>query len=134
MTDVELRKAIKGTLKENVPDIELKEMRYKLYEAMKQQMLENKSLKLVEWFPFTIEEINGMLVLGHTYRRQLGNNPIVHCEVYTFQNYDRTHMLTMSYRESEKEIWAGVEVIRARALAKFKEDQNCTYYQWITYR
>ena len=105
MTDAELRKAIKSTLKENISDMDLKEMRHKLYEAMKQQMLKSKSLKLVESFPFTVEEINGMLALCHTYRRQLGNNPIVHCKRYTFQNYDRTHTLTMSFRESEREIW-----------------------------
>ena len=105
MTEAELRDTIKGTLKENIPDIDLKEMRHKLYEAMKQQMLKSKSLKLIELFPVTVEEINGMRALSRTYRRQLGTNPIVHCDVYSFQNYDRTHTLTMSYRESEKEIW-----------------------------
>jgi len=105
MTDVELRNAINSTLKEKIPDVELKEMRHKLYEVMKQQISKNQSLKLIEWFPSTVEKINGMLALSYTYRRQLGNSPIVQCKTYIFQNYDRTHTLTMSYRESEKEIW-----------------------------
>ncbi len=105
MTDAELRKAVKGTLKDNISDTNLKEMRYKLYEAMKQERLKTKSLKLVEWFPFKVEGVNGMLALCHTYRRQLGTNPIVHCKRYTFQNCDRIHTLTMSFRESERGIW-----------------------------
>lgn len=54
--------------------------------------------KLVESVSLEIKEVNGMFPLVHTYKRQLNDNPVVLVETYMFQNYDKIHYLSFSYR------------------------------------
>ncbi len=61
--------------------------------------------KLIEWYPVTLEKINGMSCIHISYTRQLYNNPVEKVDLYRFQNNDRIHGLILSYRISESEIW-----------------------------
>lgn len=74
----------------------------------KQNVLQNFNgtrIKLIEWFPTKIERINGMPCIHICYKRQFQNEPIVLVHIFYFQNYDRMHSLTLSYRISEGEYW-----------------------------
>lgn len=62
-------------------------------------------LKLIEWYPVKIDEINGMPCIHISYKRQLNDQPYVKVDTYRFLNYDRMHILTVSYRVNEKEYW-----------------------------
>jgi hypothetical protein len=62
-------------------------------------------LKLVEWYPVKIDEINGMPCIHISYKRQLNDQPYVKVDTYRFLNYDRMHILTVSYRINEKDYW-----------------------------
>jgi uncharacterized protein Usg len=60
---------------------------------------------IISWYPLKIEKINGMSCLHVSYQRRLNDNPIVLVNTYIFQNYDRIHSLTLSYRINETDIW-----------------------------
>lgn len=70
-----------------------------------QQSFYSTGLKLVEWYPFRVEKINGMSCMHVSYKRQLLDKPAVLVHQYYFQNNDRMHHLTLSYRFSEAEYW-----------------------------
>ncbi len=61
--------------------------------------------KLIQWHPVEIVEINNMPAIKISYKRQMRLDPYVIVEVYKFQNYDRIHELTLSYREAEEKYW-----------------------------
>jgi hypothetical protein len=61
--------------------------------------------ELIEWYPLRVQKINGMPCIHVSYRRQLGSNPIVLVNYFVFQNTDRVHTLTLSYRVSESAAW-----------------------------
>lgn len=61
--------------------------------------------QLIEWHPLRVQKINGMPCIHVSYRRQLASNPIVLVNYYIFQNKDRVHTLTLSYRVSEALDW-----------------------------
>jgi hypothetical protein len=60
---------------------------------------------LIEWYPLKVKKVNGLPCIHVSYRRQLGTNPVVLVNYYIFQNNDRMHSLTLSYRVSESGIW-----------------------------
>lgn len=62
-------------------------------------------IRIIEWYPIQIVEVNGMSALLISYKRQLGDKPYVHVDSYKFFDYDKIHSLTLSYRISEKELW-----------------------------
>ena len=70
-----------------------------------ESQFKNTSLKILQWYPFKLVDINGIRALHFSFRRQLNNNPQVLVKYYLFQNYDRLIRLTASYRLDEKEIW-----------------------------
>ena len=61
--------------------------------------------RLIEWFPLRVRKINGLPCIHVSYKRQLASNPIVLVNYYIFQNNDRMHGLTLSYRVAETTIW-----------------------------
>lgn len=69
------------------------------------QSFAGTGLKLLEWYGATIEKINGMSCVHISYKRQLDDKPFVLVHMYMFQNYDRVHRLTLSYRLSEQDYW-----------------------------
>ena len=64
-----------------------------------------KNTKILQWDAPSLELVNGMQAIRMGYRRRLRGAPPVRVTAYIFQNYDRMHMLTMSYRESERSKW-----------------------------
>jgi hypothetical protein len=62
-------------------------------------------MKLIEWYPMKFEMINGMLCYHMSWKRQFSNNPHVLVHMYIFQNNDRDHTITMSYRINDADIW-----------------------------
>jgi hypothetical protein len=60
---------------------------------------------LIEWYPLKVKKVNGMPCMHVSYKRQLGTNPVVLVNYYIFQNNDRMHSLTLSYRVSETALW-----------------------------
>jgi hypothetical protein len=62
-------------------------------------------LRMTKWYPVKIVEINGMQCININYERVLREEAPVVVNVYRFQNYDRMHSLTISYRASEKGYW-----------------------------
>jgi len=62
-------------------------------------------LKLVEWYPVTVEKVNGMSCIHICYKRQAQNNPPALVNMYLFPNDDRMYTLTLSYRISEGDYW-----------------------------
>lgn len=73
-----------------------------------QQGFYNTPLKLIEWYPLRINEINGMPCIHASYKRQFKDQPFVIVDLYRFLNYDRIISLTISYRISEKEYWSSI--------------------------
>jgi hypothetical protein len=67
--------------------------------------LESANLKLIEWYPIKVEKVNGMSCIHVSYIRQLQDKPNVLVHMYMFQNNDRMHKFTLSYRLSESEYW-----------------------------
>ncbi|MDQ3713475.1 MAG: hypothetical protein M3388_14805 [Acidobacteriota bacterium] len=65
----------------------------------------NTGLKIVRWDGVSVESVNGRSVMRVAYLRQLKDNPSVYVEMYYFENYDRMHLLTISYREEDASIW-----------------------------
>ena len=60
---------------------------------------------LIEWYSLKVKKVNGLPCIHVSYRRQLGTNQIVLVNYYIFQNNDRMHTLTLSYRVSETSLW-----------------------------
>ncbi len=61
--------------------------------------------KLLSWQPAEIVRVNGVYALKTTYSRSLKDAPPVIVNRYMIQNNDCTHIITISYRISEKAIW-----------------------------
>ncbi|MBV6462044.1 MAG: hypothetical protein HJHJAOHD_02180 [Flavobacteriales bacterium] len=69
------------------------------------QSFQGTTLKLIEWYPTEIVELNNMTAIRMSYKRQLKDQPHVMVEIFRIQNNDRMHSLTISYRENEKSLW-----------------------------
>ena len=67
--------------------------------------IDNQLIQILQWDIPTVELISGMQAIRLNYRRKMKDNPPVRVAIYIFQNYDRMHQLTMSYRESERNKW-----------------------------
>lgn len=73
--------------------------------------------KLLAWNGTTVETVNGCKALKTAYVRQVGNNPPVYVEMYSFYNNDRLHTLTLSYRQKDEKLW---KPLYAQILNSFK--------------
>lgn len=86
--------------------------------------------QILEWYKPSIEIVNGMFAIKTSYLRQMGSNPPVYVEIYNFQNFDRQHRLTFSYRVKEKELWEPL-------FSKIKSSFRITHFQqsrkWFGY-
>ena len=94
-----------------VSEAELKELDEEIKNQNEQQtaMLNAKGVKMtiLSWQPFKITRVNGVYALVNTYTRSINDAPSVLVQVYMMiQNNDVMHTIAISYRESEKEIWA----------------------------
>lgn len=87
---------------------ELKESNDMLKEQLEKAM-KKQGMDLVEWYPLEIIKVNDAPALYNSYIRKSVSNPSnVYVRIYQFQNYDRMHSITLSYRISEKEKWSSI--------------------------
>jgi curved DNA-binding protein CbpA len=77
-----------------------------LFQSSVKSSMAGTGLKIINWFPLRLENVNGMSCIHISYTRQLNNNPMVFVNIYKFQNVDRMYTLTLSYRQSEEEYWS----------------------------
>ena len=89
----------------------MKELNEEFKNQLEQQtaILKAKGIKrtIFSSQPFKITRVNGVDALVHTYTRSINDAPSVLVQVYgMIQNNDVMHTIAISYRESEKDIWA----------------------------
>lgn len=83
---------------------ELNELSSEMKKEM-QSSFSGTGLKLISWYGISITKVNGRTALKISYLRQLNDNPYVVVNMYKFQNNDRLHTLTLSYRQSDETTW-----------------------------
>ena len=72
---------------------------------------------LIEWKETTPIILNGQHGIKVSYLRQFEDKPYAHVNTFYFQNNDRMHVLTFSYREEEFATW---EPLFSKSLMSFK--------------
>ena len=68
--------------------------------------MESFGIKLIQWYPPEYNSDNELSYIKISYNRQMKENPIIYTELYKFFNDNEFVELTLSYRLSEKNIWA----------------------------
>jgi len=63
-------------------------------------------MTLISWEGTKITRVNGVDALVTTYARSMNDGPPALVRIYTIQNNDCVHKITISYRESESSLWA----------------------------
>ena len=63
------------------------------------------STKLLSWTPVSIVQINGISMIKLQYTRSMNNGPSVLVNLFLVQNNDRMHRITVSYRQSDANLW-----------------------------
>lgn len=63
-------------------------------------------MTMVSWQPVKVVEVNGVVAIQITYTRSINDNTPALVHNYLIQNNDVMHSVIISYRESEKELWA----------------------------
>ncbi len=88
----------------NVTQTELSEIN----RASKKQLMDSfsgTSLRLIKWYGVSFITVNGYAAVKMSYTRQAADKPNVVVDLYSFQNNDRIHVLTLSYRQSDELLW-----------------------------
>jgi hypothetical protein len=94
-----------------VSEAELKEFDKEFWNQVEQQAAamyaKGVKMTILSWQPIKITRVNGVDALLITYTRSTNDAPSVLVQVYMMiQNNDVMHTIAISYRESEKDIWA----------------------------
>ena len=63
-------------------------------------------MTILSWEPVRIVQVNGVDAVLSTHTRSMNDAPPALVRVYTIQNNDALHRITISYRESERDLWA----------------------------
>ncbi|WP_424656050.1 hypothetical protein [Capnocytophaga granulosa] len=90
-----------------IPQVSVNELR-ELSTTMKQSLIQGfagTSLQLINFYGSTIVKVNNQVAIKTSYTRRLGDNAPVRVDVYHFQNRDRMHSLTLSYRIEDAALW-----------------------------
>jgi hypothetical protein len=106
----------KATTKIAPTSAEIQELSVELKQQVATEF-KGTALKLIDWYGCSFVVINGKQCLKISYKRQLGDNPEVHVDMYRFQNNDRMHTLTIAYRVSDSET---VKPIFTKVVNSFK--------------
>lgn len=69
------------------------------------QSLAKINIKIIHWYGINPVKINDQNALEISYLRQLGDNPYVAVRTYYFENNDREHLVTVSYRLRDEKVW-----------------------------
>ena len=85
-------------------------------------LLTSKGTKvtLLSWQPVKIVRVNGVDALLATNTRSVNDAPPALVRMYSIQNGDVMHKITISYRQSEKDIWA-TDLDKVIGTFKFKK-------------
>lgn len=74
-------------------------------------------MTLLSWQPVKIVRVNGVGALLTAYTRSMNDGPPAYVRIYQIQNNDCVHKITISYRESEGDLW---EADFAKVIETFK--------------
>ena len=88
----------------NLTQAELVQINDEIINQVKQSF-NGTGLRIINWYGVSVKKINGRTALKVSYLRQLNDNPYVLVDMYSFQNNDRMHRLTLSYRQSDGNTW-----------------------------
>lgn len=91
-------------LESGVSNAELREVNNLIRNSV-ESGFQGSNLKLIAWLGTQIVKLNGRNVIRYHYIRQLDNHPEVDVKVYYIPNYDRVHLLTMSYWIIDQKKW-----------------------------
>lgn len=75
---------------------------------MKQNIIDTfkgTGLKMIDYYGASFQKINNQIALKISYTRRLFSNPPVRVDIYLFENKDRLHRVTLSYRLSDRKLW-----------------------------
>ncbi len=77
--------------------------------------------KLISSTETVIIKVGNHYCTKHSYIRQLENSPQVFVEVFRFQNNDRVHLISFSYRTQDETKWKNImdSVLKSIKLTKF---------------
>jgi len=75
-------------------------------EAVTRDDLAKRQGTIISWTPTAAARINGMAAAVTAYKRSIKSNAPVEVRRYDFQNSDRMHTITISWREEEASLWA----------------------------
>jgi hypothetical protein len=67
---------------------------------------EMPGITILQWDKPKVVEVNGVTAICVEYSRAYKSNTPARVALYMFEDYDRIHKLTLSYRVSESEMWA----------------------------
>ena len=87
---------------------ELKDFDSQMSKKLKHDFSKISEMKLLEYYPARLQDLNGMQPLVASYRRQLANNPPVLVWEYRFMNNSSMVHIIMSYRQTEDAVWAPI--------------------------
>lgn len=76
--------------------------------AIKNQLitdLRSENIEILRWDGVSIVTVNGRSSVRVAYLRQYATNPPVFVQMFMFQNSDRMHRLTISYRVADEQLW-----------------------------
>ena len=89
---------------------EMKELEAEVKNQVKQgaELATSKGIRMtiLSWRGVKITQVNGVDALLTTYTRSMNDAPSVLVSEYKIQNNDCLHTITISYRESESNLWA----------------------------
>lgn len=63
------------------------------------------TMKLLVWTPVSIVQIKGVSMIKLQYTRSVNGAPSALVNLYVVQNNDRMHRITVSYRQSDANLW-----------------------------
>lgn len=91
----------------NEPPLNLTKAKMAEIDRLMQSQLKirTRGTKLLSSQPVELVQINGVNAIKQIYTRQLNDRPPVAVTLYTIQNNDCCHEVTISYRPSEKALW-----------------------------
>lgn len=89
-------------------------------QASSQSSRKGVKTRVLSWAPLRIERLNGVDALCNSYTRSMNDGPPAIVYRYLIQNNDSLHTITVSYRLSEKKLWAS-DLAKVAGTFKFKK-------------
>jgi hypothetical protein len=77
-----------------------------MQKSASQSTAKGMKMEILSWQPTKIVRISGVDALKITYTRSINDGPQAIVNIYTVQNNDFMHRITISYRLSEESLWA----------------------------